>query len=130
VEDAHRAGIEGTIARGTRAACLRRPRDIDLMRVHLGDLLTAVEVNALRLGEWMVQMTHNVTMEAWGFLSPGQYQIHDRGGKCFSAFQQIIGRGWGDVGAFAGSVVESERLRGAMGAISQGRVFLAADCVR
>jgi hypothetical protein len=59
--------------------------------VHLGYLLTTVGLNTLRLGERMVQMTHNVTMEAWGSLSPGQYRIHDRDGKCGSAFQQIIG---------------------------------------
>ena len=28
---------------------------------------------------WMVQVARNVTMEAWGFLSPGQYLLHDRG---------------------------------------------------
>ena len=39
---------------------------------------------------WMVQMTRNVTMEEWGFLSPGQYLIHDRDGKYCPAFQQII----------------------------------------
>jgi putative transposase len=39
---------------------------------------------------WMVQMARNVTMEAWGFLSPGQYLIHDRDGKYCPAFQQII----------------------------------------
>ena len=39
---------------------------------------------------WMMQMARNVTMEAWGFLSPGQYLIHDRDGKYCSAFQQRI----------------------------------------
>src|SRR5216683_5210523 len=39
---------------------------------------------------WMVQMARNVTMEAWGFLSPGQYLIHDRDGKYCPAFQQLI----------------------------------------
>src|SRR5437870_10868394 len=38
----------------------------------------------------MVQVTRNVTMEAWGFLSPGQYLIHDRDTKFCAAFQQII----------------------------------------
>ena len=27
---------------------------------------------------WMVQVARNVTMEEWGFLSPGHYLIHDR----------------------------------------------------
>jgi putative transposase len=39
---------------------------------------------------WMVQMARNVTMEAWGVLSPGQYLIHDRDGKYCPAFQHII----------------------------------------
>ncbi len=39
---------------------------------------------------WMVQVARNVTMEAWGFLSPGQYLIHDRDGKYCPAFQQIV----------------------------------------
>ena len=41
-------------------------------------------------GAWMVQMARNVTMEAWGFLSHGQYLIHDRDTKFCAAFQQII----------------------------------------
>ena len=40
--------------------------------------------------QWMVQMARNVTMDAWGFLLPGQYLIHDRDGKYCPAFQQII----------------------------------------
>jgi transposase InsO family protein len=39
---------------------------------------------------WMVQVAWNVTMEEWGFLSPGQYLIHDRDGKYCPAFQQLI----------------------------------------
>jgi putative transposase len=39
---------------------------------------------------WMVQVARNVTMEEWGFLSPGQSLIHDRDGKYCPAFQQII----------------------------------------
>jgi putative transposase len=39
---------------------------------------------------WMVQMARNVTMEEWGFLTPGQYLIHDRDGKYCSAFQQLM----------------------------------------
>src|SRR6266705_435238 len=39
---------------------------------------------------WMMQVARNVTMEAWGFLSPGQYLIHDRDGKYCPAFQRII----------------------------------------
>src|SRR3989449_5865410 len=39
---------------------------------------------------WMVQVARNVTMEAWGFLAPGQYLIHDRDTKFCAAFQQLI----------------------------------------
>ena len=39
---------------------------------------------------WMVQIARNVTMEAWGFLTPGQYLIHDRDGKYGPAFLQRI----------------------------------------
>src|SRR5207244_1846799 len=39
---------------------------------------------------WMVQVARNMTMEAWGFLSPGQYLIHDRDGQYCPAFQHII----------------------------------------
>src|SRR3989454_7603377 len=39
---------------------------------------------------WMVQVARNVTMEEWGFLSPGQYLMHDRDGKYCPAFQQIV----------------------------------------
>jgi putative transposase len=39
---------------------------------------------------WMIQVARNVTMGEWGFLSPGQYLIHDRDGKYCPAFQEII----------------------------------------
>jgi putative transposase len=39
---------------------------------------------------WMVQVARHVTMEEWGFLSPGQYLIHDRDGTYCPAFQQLI----------------------------------------
>jgi transposase InsO family protein len=39
---------------------------------------------------WMVQIARNITMEQWGFLSAGQYLIHDRDGKYCPAFQHIV----------------------------------------
>ena len=39
---------------------------------------------------WMVQVARHVTMEEWGFLSPGQDLIHDRDGTYCPAFQQLI----------------------------------------
>jgi putative transposase len=40
--------------------------------------------------QWMMQIARNVTLEEWGFLSAGQYLIHDRDGKYCPAFHQII----------------------------------------
>lgn len=54
-EYARRAGIEGTISHGIRSTRLRRTRYIGLARVRLGHLLTAVGLNALRLGEWFLE---------------------------------------------------------------------------
>jgi hypothetical protein len=39
---------------------------------------------------WMMQVARNLTMEEWGFLSPGQSLMHDRDTKFCAAFQQII----------------------------------------
>jgi putative transposase len=39
---------------------------------------------------WMVPVARNVTMQEWGFLSPGRYLMHDRDTKFCPAFQQII----------------------------------------
>ena len=39
---------------------------------------------------WMMQIARNVTMEEWGFLTSGQYLLHDRDGKYCPAFQRII----------------------------------------
>jgi DDE family transposase len=51
-----RAGIEGTISRGVRTARLRRTPYIGQDRTHLGHVLTAVGLNWLRLGEWLMDM--------------------------------------------------------------------------
>jgi Transposase DDE domain len=47
--------MEGTISRGTRSTRLRRTRYRGLARVHLGHILTAVGLNVLRLGEWLLE---------------------------------------------------------------------------
>src|SRR5437879_10313424 len=39
---------------------------------------------------WMMQIARNMTMEQWGFLSPGQYLIHDRDDTFCPAFQRLI----------------------------------------
>jgi putative transposase len=71
----------------------------------LGGLVTYYVLFFLRLGTrevhvagvtphpnqaWMMQVARNLTMEEWGFLSPGHYLIHDGDGKYCPAFQQLI----------------------------------------
>jgi len=57
---------------------------LDTREVHLAG------VTAHPNEAWMMQMARNATMEAWGFLAPGQYLIHDRDTKYCDAFKQII----------------------------------------
>ena len=78
---------------------------------------------------WMMQVARNVTMEEWGFLSPGQYLIHDRDTKFCAAFQQIIDDAGVEACGPATPVTEFERLRGAVGAVGQGGVSVADDPV-
>jgi putative transposase len=62
-----------------------------LFFIHLGSRKVHVAGVALHPNHaWMVQMARNVTMEDWGFLSPGQYLIHDRDAKFCPAFQHTI----------------------------------------
>src|SRR5262249_29814731 len=62
-----------------------------LFFIHLGS--RKVHIAGMTLhpnAEWTMQIARNITMEEWGFLSPGQYLIHDRDGKYCPAFQHII----------------------------------------
>jgi putative transposase len=62
-----------------------------LFFIHLGSRQVHVAgVTPHPHAAWMAQVARNVTMEAWGFLSPGQYLIHDRDTKFCAVFQQII----------------------------------------
>src|ERR671924_535171 len=62
-----------------------------LFFIHLGSRQVQVAGVTPHPNEaWMVQVARNVTMEAWGFLSPGHYLIHDRDTKFCAAFQHII----------------------------------------
>ena len=62
-----------------------------LFFIHLGSRQVHVSSVTPHPNEaWMAQVARNVTMEAWGFLSPGQYLIHDRDTKFCAVFQQII----------------------------------------
>jgi transposase len=59
-----------------------------LFFIHLGSRKVEIAGMTPHPNEaWMVQVARNVTMEAWGFLSPGQYLLHDRDGKYCPAFQ-------------------------------------------
>jgi putative transposase len=62
-----------------------------LFFIHLGSRQVHVAgVTPHPTQAWMMQVARNITMEEWGFLSPGQSLIHDRDGKYCPAFQQII----------------------------------------
>src|SRR5882724_162202 len=62
-----------------------------LFFIHLGSRQVQVAgVTPHPNAPWMMQIARNVTMEEWGFLSAGQYLIHDQDGKYCPAFQQII----------------------------------------
>lgn len=62
-----------------------------LFFLHLGSRQVSVAGVTSHPNEaWMAQVARNVTMEDWGFLSPGHYLIHDRDTKFCAAFQQII----------------------------------------
>jgi transposase InsO family protein len=62
-----------------------------LFFIHLGSRKVHVAgVTPSPNAVWMAQVARNITMDAWGFLSPGQYLIHDRDGKYCPAFQHVI----------------------------------------
>jgi len=62
-----------------------------LFFIHLGSWKVHVAgVTPHPKATWMVQVARNLTMEAWGCLSPGQSLIHDRDGTDCSAFPQRI----------------------------------------
>ena len=62
-----------------------------LFFIHLGSRQVPIAGMTPHPNEtWMMQVARNLTMEEWGFLSPGQYLIHDRDAKFCAVFQQII----------------------------------------
>ena len=72
----------------------REPNRRELMKSPIFAMIVA---GAIALGSPVkhvsrafLQVARNLTMEEWGFLSPGQYLIHDRDGKYCPAFQQLI----------------------------------------
>jgi len=54
-EYARRAGIEGTLSRAIRTCGMRRSRYMGLPKVPLGNVLTALAINFLRLSEWLAE---------------------------------------------------------------------------
>lgn len=58
---AARAGVEGTLAQGTRTCGLRRARYRGLPKVHLQHVLTAISMNVIRLVAWLADPTHSRT---------------------------------------------------------------------
>ena len=62
-----------------------------LFFIHLGSRQVHVAgVTSHPHALWLMQVARNVTMDAWGFLWPGQYLIHDRDEKFCPAFQRLI----------------------------------------
>jgi transposase len=53
---ARRAGIEGTIAQGTRMGGLRRSRYIGLVKTRLRHLLVATALNFMRVAAWLAEI--------------------------------------------------------------------------
>jgi transposase len=53
---ARRAGIEGTIAQGTRMGDLRRSRDIGLVKTRLMHLRIATALNCTRVAAWLAEI--------------------------------------------------------------------------
>ena len=53
---ARRAGIEGTIAQGTRMGDLRRSRYIGLVKTRLMHLLVATALNFMRVAAWLAEI--------------------------------------------------------------------------
>jgi transposase len=53
---ARRAGIEGTMAQGTRTGALRRSRSIGLVKTRLMHLLIAAALNFMRVAAWLAEI--------------------------------------------------------------------------
>lgn len=58
---ARRAGIEGTLAQGTRVFGLRHARYRGLAKTHLQHVLTAIAMNLLRVLAWLIEPSHAQT---------------------------------------------------------------------
>src|SRR5262249_15767606 len=62
-----------------------------LFFIHLGSQQVHVAgVTPHPIEACIAQVARNVTMAEWGFLSPGQYLIHDRDTKFCAAFQHLL----------------------------------------
>jgi hypothetical protein len=58
---ARRAGVEGTLAQGTRVFGLRRARYRGLAKTHLQHVLTAIAMNLVRVLAWLTEPSHSQT---------------------------------------------------------------------
>ena len=59
-----RAGVEGTLAQGTRTCGLRRARYRGWPKTHLQHVLTAISMNMIRLVAWLAEPTHSQTQRS------------------------------------------------------------------
>jgi transposase len=58
---ARRAGVEGTLAQGTRVFGLRQARYRGLAKTHLQHVLTAIAMNLVRVLSWLIEPSHSQT---------------------------------------------------------------------
>ncbi len=66
-----RAGVEGTISQGVRAAGVRRSRYIGVAKTHLQHLATATALNVIRIGGWLMDRPRAETRRsAFAALAP------------------------------------------------------------
>ena len=79
--------------------------------------------------EWMKQIARNVTLETWGFLENCKYLLHDRDGKFFPSFDQIIELGNAKP-ILLPAESQLEFLRGTLGEIGQRGLPVEVDSVR
>jgi transposase InsO family protein len=57
---------------------------LDTREVHIAGITSSPNE------QWMMQVARNLTMEAWGMLTPGQYLIHDGDKKFCPAYNDIL----------------------------------------
>ena len=76
---------------------------------------------------WMQQVARNATMQETGYLSGCRYLLHDRDKKFCLGFRDTLATGGVECVTLSARSPESERPRGALGAIDQSRMSVQTD---